>query len=340
MNKKRWLIVGLAVLLVLVSGITSIGLSSDSESDTERTLGRFNPYSLILGNQEPYPEIIEPGNTDEQILVIPIKGQIGIDAGEYNHENIISSIEQASQDESIKAVLLDVDTPGGAVYHTHEVYEALMTLKEERDIPVVASMGSMAASGGYYVSMAADQIYASSNTITGSIGVIMGNYDVSGLMENYGIEENVIKSGEMKDILSSTREMTDEEYEVLQNYVDESFDVFLDVIEEGRSDLNRNQIETLADGRIYSGTQAQEEGLIDEIGYLQDALENLKEQEGLADAQVFQYVVEEPFNFFGDFPFAISKEPLGDVPALIQDLEQAQEISIEYKWEGAPAYGE
>lgn len=339
MNKKRWLIIGLAILLVLISGITSIGLTTESDGDTQTAMDRFNPYSMILGNQEPRPEVIEQGNTDEQILVIPIKGQIGVDASEYNHEAILSAIEQASQDESIKAVLLDIDTGGGAVYHTHEVYNAIMEMKKERGIPVMASMGSMAASGGYYIAMAADEVYASDNTITGSIGVIMGNYDVSELMEEYGIKQNTIKSGEMKDIMSLTREMTDDEREVLQNYVDEAFGVFLEVVEKGRPELSKDRIETLADGRIYSGNQAYNEGLVDELGYFQDALGALREQEGLEEAQVFQYVVEDPFDIFAGFPFAKNNKPFGDVPSLIQDIEQAQEITIEYRWKGAPAYG-
>lgn len=336
MNNKRWIVVGIAIVLIIVSGISSIGLMPETE---EVSLDSFNPYSLILGAQEPTPEVIEEGNSEERILVLPIEGQIGLDGSGYNHESILSSIEQASVDGTIKAVLLAVDTPGGAVYHTHEVYAELLELKEQTNMPIYATMGSMAASGGYYVSMAADSIYASPHTITGSIGVIMSNFDVSGLMEDYGIKQNVIKSGEMKDLLSPTREMTDDEETVLQAYIDESFTEFLNVVEAGRPNLSRSDIENLSDGRIYSGQQALEEGLIDQVGYFKDALADLREQEGLSDAEVFQFVTNDPFSFLGGFPFGIGQSKNSEVPSLIQDLEEAQSITIEYIWEGAPSYG-
>lgn len=336
MNKKRWIVVGIAIILIVVSGMSSIGLMPETE---DISLDSFNPYSLLLGAQEPTPEVIEEGNSAERILVLPIEGQIGLEGSGYNHEAILSSIEQASSDETIKAILLDIDTPGGAVYHTHEVYAELLELKEQTTIPIYATMGSMAASGGYYVSMAADSIYASPHTITGSIGVIMSNFDVSGLMEDYGIKENVIKSGEMKDLLSSTREMTDDEETVLQAYIDESFTGFLNVVEAGRPNLSRSDVEELSDGRIYSGQQALEEGLIDNLGYFKDALSDLREQEGLMDAEVFQFVTNDPFNFLGGFPFGIGQSRKNEVPSLINDLEEAQSISIEYIWEGAPSYG-
>lgn len=338
MNIKRWLVVAIAIIFIVASGISSIGLSEPSEDEEEFAFGNFNPYAILLGNSEPQPEVIEPGSVEERIIVIPIEGQIGVEATGYHHEVILSAIEQVRTDDSIKAILLDVDTPGGAVYHTHEVYSELMELKEELDIPVYASMGSMAASGGYYVSMAADHIFASPHTITGSIGVIMSNYDVSGLMDDLGIKSNVIKSGEMKDIMSSSREMTEEEKEVLQAHIDESFNEFISVIETGRTNLSRQEIENLADGRIYSGNQAQEEGLIDELGYFKDALETLRTEEGLEEAEVFQFVGNESMNLFSGLPFGLGQSSETDVPGLIKDIEDAQAISIDYIWEGAPSY--
>lgn len=338
MNKKRWLIVGIAILFVVVSGVSSIGLtSSEDEEDVFSTLESFNPYAMILGNQEPTPEIIEDGNPDSRILVIPISGVIGQESTGYQHETILSAIEQASMDESIQAILLEIDTPGGAVYHTHEVYNELLALKENYDMPIYASMGTIAASAGYYFAMAADHVYASPHTITGSIGVIMQNYDVSELMDEVGVKSNVIKSGEMKDIMSSSRPMTDEEEEVLQAYIDEAFDEFISVVDANRDNLSESEIRTLADGRIYSGRQALDNGLIDELGYFTDTLEAMKEAEGLEDAQVFQYVQEQPFDLFSGFPFGQSEET-NDLAKFIQDAETAQQVTIEYRWEGAPAY--
>lgn len=335
MNKKRWIVVGIAILLLVASGISSIGLGGEGDGQQSSTWESLNPYAMILGNQEPQPEIIEAGDPNNQILVIPIEGAIGMDGSGYQHELILSAIEQASLDDTIKAVLLDIDSPGGQVYHTHEVYSELMSLKEEVDMPIYASMRSMAASGGYYLAMPADTIFAGPNTVTGSIGVIMSNYDVSELMDEYGIRKNVIKSGEMKDILSASRSMTDEEEQVLQDYVDESFDEFIAVIDENRDNLDEGQIRELADGRIYSGRQALEHGLVDELGYFNEALESLRQAEGLEDAQVFQYTQANSFDVFSGFPFGKQT----NAPNLIQELEEAQEVKIEYRWEGAPVYG-
>lgn len=339
MNKKKWLVVGIAIVLLVVSGISQIGLTYDGSEDKESAFESWNPYALLLGNQEMMAEVIEPGDPSQRILVLPIEGQIGLEGTGYNHELLLSAVEQAEQDESIQAIMLDIDTPGGAVYHTHELYTALVDLKESADIPIYASMGSTAASGGYYLSVAADHIYAGPETLTGSIGVILSNFDVSGFMENHGIEQNVIKSGDMKDILSATREMTDEEMEVLQSYIDESFDSFIAAIDQGRDNLSEDEIRDLADGRIYSGRQAAEAGLIDDVGYFKEALDHLRETEGLEDAEVFQFVVDEPFSLFPGFPFAKNKDSDTNLPSLIQHVEDAQRMSIDYRWEGAPAYG-
>src|SRR5699024_7994229 len=153
-------------------------------------------------------------------------------------------------DETIEAVLLKVDSPGGGVYETAQIYKRLMEVKE-LDKPIYVSMGNMAASGGYYAAMPAEKIFATTSTITGSIGVIMESINYSELAEEYGVKFNTIKSGKHKDIMSASREMTDEEHDILQSMIDEMYGEFVDVVSEGR-DMDEKTVRKLADGRIYT----------------------------------------------------------------------------------------
>ena len=149
-------------------------------------------------------------------------------------------------------------------------------------------MGDMAASGGYYVSAPANKIFAEASTLTGSIGVIMQSMNFSKLAEKYGIEFNTIKSGKHKDIMSPTREMTDDENEIMQSMIDEMYVEFVDVIVEGR-DLSEEHVREIGDGRIYTGKQAVEVDLVDEVGSFDDTIDGLKEDYDLNNAQVIQY---------------------------------------------------
>lgn len=141
--------------------------------------------------------------------------------------------------------------------------------------PVYVSMGSMAASGGYYISAPADKIYASPETMTGSLGVIMHGYNYEKLAKKYGVEFETIKSGPHKDIMSPTREMTGEEREILQNMINNSYDQFVKVIADGRG-MTENEVRKIADGRIYDGRQAKENHLIDDFGHLDDVIAAMK----------------------------------------------------------------
>ena len=153
-------------------------------------------------------------------------------------------------------------------------------------------MDAMAASGGYYISAPADKIYAGPQTTTGSIGVIMSNVDYSGLQEKLGVKENVIKSGEHKDIMSSSRKMTNEEKDIMQSVLNDSYERFVGIVAKGR-DMPEKKVKKLADGRIYSAQQAEKNGLIDEIGYNDNALKALKKDIKAKDAEVFKYSEDE-----------------------------------------------
>ena len=182
-----------------------------------------------------------------------------------------------------------MNSPGGGVYESAEIVKKMAAIKEA-GIPVYVSMKQMAASGGYYISAAADKIFASEETVTGSIGVIMSGTNYAGLFEKLGIEDTTVKSGALKDIGSSTREPTEADKEVLQAYVDSAFGRFVKVVAKGRQ-MPEETVRKLADGRIYDGAQAKENGLVDEIGFPEDALAALKTEQDLSQAQVVSYQV-------------------------------------------------
>ena len=181
----------------------------------------------------------------------------------------IKLIHAYRDDPSVKAIVLRINTPGGSVAPVQEIHRELTKLEK----PIVASMGGTAASGGYYIACAADTIVANPGTLTGSIGVIMQFTKMKGLYEKIGLEQQVIKSGQFKDAGSIFRDLTEEEKDVLQGTVDDVYNQFVDAIVKSREEhLNRDEIVKLADGRIFSGKQAQNHKLIDKLGNLQDAI--------------------------------------------------------------------
>lgn len=185
-------------------------------------------------------------------------------------EPVIEQIRKFAKDDSVKAIVLRVNSPGGGVGPSQEIYEEVRKLRGKK--VVVTSMGALAASGGYYIACASEKIYANPGTITGSIGVIMNFVNIKDLVEKIGIRGMVVKSGAYKDIGSPVREMKPGERRLLQGVIDNVHAQFVNAVAEGRS-LERNQVLAIADGRIFSGEQARGLGLIDALGNLQDAVE-------------------------------------------------------------------
>jgi len=204
-----------------------------------------------------------PLNLGEKVGVIPIEGIIG-DAGE-----IIDQINEFADSNGIRAVVLRIDTPGGSVAPSQEIYQAVRELRKKKK--VVVSMGSVAASGGYLIAVAADRIVANPGTITGSISAVMHYANVEELLKKVGVRSSVIKSGKFKDIGSPVREMTAEERSLIQGIVDDIYDQFVRTVSENRK-IPLLKIIQLADGRVFTGRQAKELGLIDDLGGLQDAV--------------------------------------------------------------------
>jgi len=215
-----------------------------------------------------------------KVAVVEVEGIIGAgtDRG-LDTDTLIRTLGEYRDDPAIRAVVLRIDSPGGVVGPTQEIFTAVRRLREAKK-PVVASLGSVAASGGYYVAVAADRIYANPGTLTGSIGVVMQLANVEGLLKKVGVEYVVIKAGAYKDVGNFARAMTPEERRILQAMLDDVYDQFISAVAEGRG-LTPKQVRGFAEGRIYSGRQAQGLKMVDDLGGLEDAIEAAAKIAGL-----------------------------------------------------------
>lgn len=217
--------------------------------------------------------------TSAPIAIVNIEGPI------FEVDSTLKELEEFRVSESVKAVVVRINSPGGAVAPSQELYRQLIRLKEA-DKKVVISMGTVAASGGYYIAAAGDKIMANSGTITGSIGVIMENFGMVDVIEFLKLEPRTIKRGKYKDAGTPFRKMEPFEKDYLQSLVDNMYEIFLDDIAKARK-ISKDKLKDLAEGRIYTGLQAKEAGLVDELGNLYDAIELAKKEAGLpADASV------------------------------------------------------
>ncbi len=299
MNSKRWAALGVAVVLFFISVFYQFSVSRSDEGG----------YEALLGDSEFKEKVIRAGKTplSPTIVVLNLEGII-LDVGDigfmsptgYNHRQFLKMIEQAGEDDRVEGIILRVNSPGGGVVESAEVYDKLLEVRESTNKPIYVSMGNTAASGGYYVSAPADKIVAHPGTVTGSIGVIMESINYAELAEDIGIDFNTITSGEFKDIMSSSRPMTEEEEAILQSIVDEMYDDFVQAIVNGRG-MSEADVRKVADGRIYTGKQAKEVGLVDELGTLDDTIALLEEDHGLKGANVVEY--EMGFDVFQLFGF-------------------------------------
>ncbi len=197
-------------------------------------------------------------------------------------------LDAAADDLHVKAVVLRINSPGGAVTASDIMYRDLLHFRHATGKPVVACMMDVAASGAYYLAMGCDRVYAHPTTVTGSIGVIMSLYNASGLFSKLGVSSEPIKSGPNKDIGNPGRPMTPEERQILQGVVNSFYDQFVHVVAEGRH-LPDAQVRPLADGRVYTGLEAKRLGLVDEVGYLEDALAEARTLASIKDAAVVAY---------------------------------------------------
>ncbi|MBP2689994.1 MAG: multidrug transporter [Deltaproteobacteria bacterium] len=221
-------------------------------------LGGFFALLLFISRMDDLP--IARG---ERVAVIPLSGLIS-ESGP-----VIEQLKRFGKDDSVKAIVLRIDSPGGGVGPSQEIYEEVKKVRAKK--PVLASMGALAASGGYYIACAAQRVYANPGTMTGSIGVIMPFMNVKDLVEKIGVKGMTVKSGTFKDIGSPLRDMTPLERELLQGVVDNVHLQFVNAVADGRN-LDRQDVLQIADGRIFTGEQAKELGLVDVLGNLEDAI--------------------------------------------------------------------
>jgi protease-4 len=273
-NKTRYWIIGLGLGgLLLCGGLLVVALifARNLERGPGATFGDaiaiVRVEGTILAGEAP------PAN--------PFSGEVG---AAYS-QTIVDNLKKAEADSEVKAIVLYVDSPGGSVFASDEIYQKIITIEK----PVITSMNSLAASGGYYVSAPTDEIWASPHTLTCSIGVILQFPNVEEFAESYGVSWVTVTSGKFKDLGNPFREFSAEDEALLQEIVDETFDAFVAIVAEGR-DMGEAKVREIADGRICTGKQAQTAGLVDELGYLPEVIERAAELGGIeGEPRIIEY---------------------------------------------------
>jgi protease-4 len=256
------------------------------------TVGASGPSAASAIYEEEYIS----GSGAAKIAVVPVEGEIvasdntvaGVQPTS-TPEGLADALKQAKDDESVAAVVLEVNSPGGGVTASDMMQQSILDFKGSSGKPVVVSMEDTAASGGYYVSTAADRIVASETTLTGSLGVFIPLLNFQEAAQKYGVTQTYIKSGKYKTMGSSWKELTPDERRIFQSIVDHYYDEFVEVIVEGRG-LPESRVREIADGRVYSGEQARELGLVDKLGELEEATGIAGDLANVEEATVVRYV--------------------------------------------------
>ena len=274
---------GLLILVLIVVCIAGL------VTGCSRTLGSLN---LGLGSSEDTAEVVTDFGYD-YIGTLYVEGEIDeYGTGTYNHQYLLNAIDAMMYDEENKGMILHVNTPGGSVFASDELYFAIREYQETTGRPVYSAMQAQATSGGYYISASCDKILANRNCWTGSIGVTMGSLlDISQLLEDLGIKVDTITAGSNKAMGSGMEPMTEEQREIFQSLVDEAYDQFVELVADGR-DMPVEEVKEIADGRIYTAKQALENGLIDGIATYEEAIEIMKKDCGLEDCEVEAFIPE------------------------------------------------
>ncbi len=276
MRQRLWMLTVAFLLVALIPGCVVIPIGFPSMPTVKQVTYREGK-----------------GWAPKKIAIIDVSGVItggGEGQGFFPVDSSVVDLDKklaaVREDKSVKAVILRVDSPGGGVTASDIMFRQISRFREETEIPVYVSMQTLAASGGYYVSMAADQVYATPTTITGSIGVIGTFPEFRGLMDKIGVDFNAITSGKNKDAGAFYREMTDEDRALYQALIDDMYEQFLSVVGGNRTDLDAETLRELADGRVYTAHQAMDVGLIDGIAYLDEVIETIETDLGIDEPTV------------------------------------------------------
>ncbi|MFQ5532330.1 MAG: signal peptide peptidase SppA [Candidatus Methylomirabilales bacterium] len=242
-------------------------------------------------------------------------------------KRVVDQIRHHVENQTVQAFVIRINSPGGGVAASQEIHEEIKKIRQVHGKPVVASFSTVGASGGYYIAAAADKIFANPGSITGSIGVIIQIPNLSDLLRKVGIRSVVIKSGPYKDMASATRELTAGERELLQRLIDDIHDQFIQAVADGRR-MSREQVEKVADGRILSGRQALDLGLVDQLGNLQDAIATAAVMGGIPGKPQIVQVKERQFSLL--------RFLLGSAPAIWRQRilgREGGQFSVDYLWQ-------
>jgi protease-4 len=273
---KRSVMGGALLTVLLLAGCIHINVGAGSRAELVE--------KVVYGTKGPKILLIDVDGSISELAEARIFGE-----SESTVSRVREQLDRAERDGSIRAIILRINSPGGTAAASDIVYSEIQRFKEKHGIPVIAQLMGVAASGGYYLAMSADTVRALPTTITGSIGVIFSGVSFSELMEKIGIENQTLTSGPYKDAGSSLRRMTEEERAQLSSVLDGLYARFLEVVAAGRPNLSSEEIHDLADGRIFSAAQAEENGLIDAIGDLPGAVEVAEEKAGIETSRVVVY---------------------------------------------------
>jgi len=292
----------------------------------------------FLGEDKLQEVVLVPSDAKDKVLMIDIDGTISaaLETSFFGREKsvvarVFERLERAAADPAVKAVILRLDTPGGEVTASDIVYHEILRFKERTGRPVIGLMMSVAASGGYYIASACDVIIAHPSTLTGSIGVISIFPSVESLMAKVGVKVNVIKSGPVKDSGSPFRDMTEDEKKIFQGIIDEYYEGFLTVVARGRKGKIKDaDLRTIADGRVYTAPQALKLGLVDGLGYFEDAFGKARDLAGIKSARLVSYT------YFPKTKTNVYATQLGDFSPLdakvIEAIVGALKTGFYYLW--------
>ena len=282
MKFKNKRVISLVIVMVLVVFSLINGTLTKSVIQKQNTEDSY--VQMFLRSQSVHKLTLVDGNNDETIQKISIEGEIGAEmTNTYSRASVINQIKEAKSNSNVKAILLSVNTPGGGVYETAELYNELKNSGKD----VYVSMKKQATSGGYYVSMAAKKIFANTETTTGSLGVIMSYVSAQKFLNDHGIKQETIRSGEQKAVGGLTEDLPESTRKIYQEQNKEAYDRFVKAIAQGRN-MKEDEVRKLADGRTYTGTQAVENKLIDKIGTEEDLINFIKEDKKLSNPKVIE----------------------------------------------------
>lgn len=265
---------------------------------------------------------------EDKVAIISIEGVIMDGEGFVKQQ-----IEKVRDDQAVKAVVVRVDSPGGTVTGSDYIYHHLKKLRQDKSVPLVVSMGGMAASGGYYVSMAVgdkeDTIYAEPTCSTGSIGVMIPHYDISGLLARFDVKDDSLATHERKLMLSMTRPMSDDDRQLIQAHINGMFDRFKSIVKEGRPAFAADPaaLDKLATGEIFTAEQAQSNKLIDKIGFVEDAIDRAIELASLSKSKVRVVKYKRPLTLFDGLVTAEARRSLSPTASAIDPLSTLLNLS-------------